>query len=105
MEESTDIGHELVAEVMEKSRHIVSFSVTPALKKPRRVNVVSKILVSHQDAKNLASRFATEESASEGGNIQTSWKILFLKNGLKSKAKNKPPLLQLLSSGIRYSAM
>jgi hypothetical protein len=35
MEESTEAGHELVAEGIEKSRHIVSFSVTPALKKPR----------------------------------------------------------------------
>jgi hypothetical protein len=37
MEESTEVGHEMVAEVMEKSRHIVSFSVTPALKKPAKV--------------------------------------------------------------------
>jgi hypothetical protein len=59
IEESAEVGHELVAEVMEKSRHIVSFAVTPAAKKPRLTNVVSNILNS-KSAKNLASRFDDE---------------------------------------------
>jgi hypothetical protein len=33
MEESTKIGHEMVAEVMEKARYVVSFAVTPAAKR------------------------------------------------------------------------
>jgi hypothetical protein len=34
MENSQEGGHELVAEVMEKSKHIVSFAISPAKKQP-----------------------------------------------------------------------
>jgi hypothetical protein len=34
MENSPEVGHELVAEVMEKSKHVVSFAITPAKQKP-----------------------------------------------------------------------
>jgi hypothetical protein len=34
IEEAAEVGHELIAEVMEKLRHVVSFAVTPATKKP-----------------------------------------------------------------------
>jgi hypothetical protein len=90
MEESTDVGHELVAEVMEKSPHIiVSFSVTPALMKPRCANVVSKILVSHQDAKNLASRFAAEESTSEGGGYPNKLEDLVSEEWAKTEGEEQ----------------
>jgi hypothetical protein len=56
MGNSSNVGHELVAEVMEKSSHAVSFAVAPAAKKPRLTNLISEILVS-KSAKNLALTF------------------------------------------------
>ena len=53
MEELSDVDCELVAEVMEKSKHVVSFSVTPAMKKPQLSHLVSKI-VNSKRAQNLA---------------------------------------------------
>jgi hypothetical protein len=56
----TEVAPELVAEVMEKSSHVVSFAITPASKKPRLANLVSDMLVS-KNPKNLASRFDDED--------------------------------------------
>lgn len=64
MERSGEVGSELMSEVVERSKHIVSFAVTPATKKPRLTNVVSRILNS-KSVKNLSSRFDDEGSPTD----------------------------------------
>jgi hypothetical protein len=68
MEESTKIGHEMVAKVMEKARHVVSFVVTPAAKRPRLTSVVSKVLAS-EDAVNLEDKFEIENKSGDEGDL------------------------------------
>jgi hypothetical protein len=72
MEESTKIGHEMVAEVMEKARHVVSFAVTPTAQRPRLTSVVSKVLAL-EGAVNLEDKFEVGiKSGDEGDfNLET----------------------------------
>jgi hypothetical protein len=59
MQDSEDIGLELAAEALEKSKLLVSFAVTPAAKKPKLTYLVSRVLRS-KGAKNLENQFNEE---------------------------------------------
>jgi hypothetical protein len=62
MENSSEVHHELVAEVMEKAKHIVSFAITLAKKKTMFSNLVSRVL-NTKSLKNLSSWFNDEDSS------------------------------------------
>jgi hypothetical protein len=68
MEESTEIGHEMVTEVMEKARHVVSFAVTPVAKRPRLTSVVSKVLAL-EGAVKLEDKFEVEIKSGDEGDF------------------------------------
>jgi hypothetical protein len=73
MLESEDVGQEMAAEALEKSKLLVSFAVTPATQKPKLATLVSRILDS-KDAKGwrLASMKRTKTRTRWVGRLRSS---------------------------------